>query len=229
MKIRPGTLLKLAGAALALLIVVGIAAPYLGAGRYGERLRGSLERALGRRVEFLGPVRFSLFKGPGFSVENVVIHEDPSIGIEPMAYMDRIDVTPGFWSLAGGRFVIASIRLEGASINLAKSGPASEWGRWNFASLVNPSVLRAAPAIHVRNSSLRDSRINFKFGDDKSVFYLTRNGSRRLASRFARKRLEGFRFRQAGPHRPFRAGSRFRHREGALVRRAGARRSGCRA
>jgi hypothetical protein len=173
MKIRPGTLLKLAGALLALLLMVGIAAPYLGAGRYGERLRGSLERALGRRVEFLGPVRFSLFKGSGFSVENVVIHEDPSIGIEPMAYMDRIDVTPGFWSLAGGQFVIASIRLEGASINLAKSGPASEWGRWNFASLVNPSVLRAAPAIHVRNSSFRDSRINFKFGDVKSVFYLT--------------------------------------------------------
>ena len=170
MKIRPGTLLKLAGAALALLLAVGIVAPYLGADRYGERLRGSLERALGRRVEFLGPVRFSLFKGPGFSVENVVIHEDPSIGIEPIAYMDRMDVTPGFWSLLGGQFVIASIRLEGASINLAKSGPASEWGRWNFASLVNPSVLRAAPAIHV---ALRDSRINFKFGDVKSVFYLT--------------------------------------------------------
>ena len=31
MKIRPGTVLKLAGAALALLLVVGIVAPYLGA------------------------------------------------------------------------------------------------------------------------------------------------------------------------------------------------------
>jgi len=173
MKIRPGTVLKLAGTVLALLLVVGIVAPYLGADRYGQRLHGSLVRALGRRVEFLGPVRFSLFKGPGFSVENVVIHEDPSIGIEPMAYMDRMDVTPGFWALFGGKFVIASIRLEGASINLAKSGAASEWGRWNFASLVNPGVLRAAPAIHIRNSSLRDSRINFKFGDLKSVFYLT--------------------------------------------------------
>jgi hypothetical protein len=173
MKIRPGAVLKLAGAALALLLTVGIVAPYLGTDRYGQRLHGSLERALGRRVEFQGPVRFSLFTGPGFSVENVVIHEDPSIGIEPIAYMDRIDVTPGFWSLLGGKFVISSIRLEGASINLAKSGPASEWGRWNFSTLVNPTVLRAAPAIHIRNSSLRYSRINFKFGDVKSVFYLT--------------------------------------------------------
>ena len=173
MKIRPGTVVKIAGAGLALLLAVGIVAPYLGADQYGERLRRSLERALGRRVEFLGAVRFSLFNGPGFSVENVVIHEDPSIGIEPVAYMDRMDVTPGFWALFGGKFVIASIRLEGASINLAKSGPASEWGRWNFASLVNPTVLRAAPAIHVRNSNLHDGRINFKFGDTKSVFYLT--------------------------------------------------------
>ena len=46
--------------------------------------------------------------------------------------------------------------------------PASEWGRWNFSSIVNPSVIRTAPAIHVR-----DSRIHFKFGDTKSVFYLT--------------------------------------------------------
>ena len=33
----------------------------------------------GRRVE-LGGVHFSLFKGPGFTVDSVVIHEDPAIG-----------------------------------------------------------------------------------------------------------------------------------------------------
>ena len=64
--------------------------------------------------------------------------------------------------------MIASIRLDDASINLTKSGPASESGRWNFSSIVNPSVIRTAPAIHVRSG-----RINFKFGDTKSVFYLT--------------------------------------------------------
>lgn len=168
MKIRPRTVWKAVGAGAGLLLAVGIAAPYLNADGYGARLRGSLERALGRRVEFRGPVRFNLFSGPGFSVENVVIHEDPSIGIEPIAYMDSMDVRPSLWSLLGGRFVIASVRLDGASINLTKSGPASEWGRWNFASVVNRSVMSATPAIHVRNG-----RINFKFGDTKSVFYLT--------------------------------------------------------
>ncbi len=164
------TVFKLSGAAVALLLAAGIGAPYLTADQYGKRLQASLERALGRRVE-LGKVRFSVFKGPRFSVDTVVIHEDPAIGIEPVAYIERdgsFEVVPGIWSLLGGRFVIASIRMENASINLTKSGPASEWGRWNFASFVSRSTIRIAPAIHVRNS-----RIHFKFGDTKSVFYLT--------------------------------------------------------
>src|ERR1019366_1742377 len=107
--------------------------------------------------------KFSLFKGPGFSVDDVVIHEDPSIGAEPIAYMDSLDIRPSIWSLLGGRFVVDSIGLEGAHINLTKS----DSGNWNFLSFVNRSVMSAAPAIHVR-----DSRINFKFGDTKSTFYL---------------------------------------------------------
>ncbi len=161
--------LKIAGSAVALLLVAGIAAPYFTADRYGERLRHSLQRALGRRVEFQGSVRYSLFNGPGLSVDRVIIHEDPSIGSEPIAYVDGgMEMRPSIWSLLGGRFVIASIRLTDASINLTKSGPADQFGRWNFASFINRSVMSSAPAIHVRNG-----RVNFKFGDTKSVFYLT--------------------------------------------------------
>jgi hypothetical protein len=163
MKIRPRTVLKAAGAVALLWLVVGLGVPYVDANPYSERLRGSLSRALGREVEFRQPVRFSLFRGPAFSADDVVIHEDPAIGREPIAYMDQLDVRPSIWSLLGGRFVIDSIHLEGAHINLTKSGS----GNWNFLSFVNRSVMSAAPAIHVR-----DGRINFKFGDTKSVFYL---------------------------------------------------------
>ncbi|MGP8244508.1 MAG: hypothetical protein ACLQVN_08305 [Bryobacteraceae bacterium] len=167
MKWNAARAFKLAAIALALVVAAGLAAPYVRADQYGERLRGALQRALGRRVEFGGKVRFSLFRG-GFSVEDVVIHEDPSIGLEPIAYMDEIVVRPALLPLLAGRFAIASIRLDGASINLAKSGPAEAWGRWNFASLIDRSVMSSTPAVHVRNS-----RINFKFGEEKSVFYLT--------------------------------------------------------
>ncbi|MCU1237099.1 MAG: hypothetical protein JWP63_5066 [Candidatus Solibacter sp.] len=170
MKLRLALILKIVGILIVLLLIAGIVAPELTADQYGRRLQSSLERALGRRVE-IGKVHFNLFKGPGFSVDKVVIYEDPAIGLEPVAYIEEpgsMEVVPSIWSLLGGRFVISSIRLDEASINLTKSGPASEWGRWNFASFINPSVIRTVPAIHVRNG-----RIHFKFGDTKNVFYLT--------------------------------------------------------
>jgi len=154
---------------IAALILAAILAMYHNAGRYGERLQNSLTRALGRRVEFKTPVEFSLLHGPALYVKQVVIHEDPSIGLEPIAYVDGgMTVRPSLWSLIGGKFVVASIRLEDASINLTKSGPAAESGRWNFSSFVDRSTMFQLPAIHVR-----DSRIHFKFGDDKSMLYLT--------------------------------------------------------
>ncbi len=158
---------KTAGIAGAAVLVTGLVAPYVSAGALGNRLRGSLERALGRQVEIRGRVTFSLFFPPGLSAEQVVIHEDPALGFEPLAYVDTVQVRPSLWPLLRGRFVIASIRLEDATINVTKSGAPAEAGRWNFAALVNRSVMSAAPAIHVRNG-----RINFKFGDTKSIFYL---------------------------------------------------------
>lgn len=163
--------LKWAAWALGATVVAGLAAPYFTVDQYAKRLQSSLQRSLGRRVE-IGDVHFSIFKGPGFSVGRVTIYEDPAIGLEPVVYIEpptgSLVVAPSLWSLLGGRFVISSITLDEASINLAKSGPAAEWGRWNFASLISPALMRTAPAIHVRNG-----RIHFKFGDTKGVFYLT--------------------------------------------------------
>ena len=159
--------------ALLVLATIAITAMYQNAGRYGQRLQNSLTRALGRRVEFRTPVEFSLLHGPALLVKDVTIHEDPSIGLEPIVYVHGgsggggMTVRPSLWSLLGGRFVIASIRLEGASINLTKSGPAGEWGRWNFSTFVDRSTIYQLPAIHIRGS-----RINVKFGDDKSPIYL---------------------------------------------------------
>ena len=175
MKIGPRTLLKIAGILVLLLGAAALIAPLLNADAYGERLKWSLERSLGRKVE-IGKVRFMLLPAPAFSVGRsesgalgIVIHEDPSIGIEPMAYVETMEVRPNLWELVHGRFVIDSIRLEDdVSINLAKSAQGTESGRWNFASFVNASVMSNTPAIHVRNG-----RIHFKFGDTKSVFYLT--------------------------------------------------------
>jgi hypothetical protein len=157
---------KLAGAGVLLLLAAGVLAPYLQADRFGQEIKASLEGALGRRVD-IGKVRFNLFRGPGFQVEGVVIHEDPSIGIEPLARMEKLEVVPRLWPLLSGHLVAASIRLEDANINLTKTGQPAEPGRWNFDRLLSRSLISAFPGIHVRNG-----RINFKFGDTKSGFYL---------------------------------------------------------
>jgi hypothetical protein len=164
---------KIGGVVLGLLLAVALVVPYVNADRYGKRLKWSLERSVGRQVD-IGHMHFSLLEGPAFVVERdangpgVVIHEDPSLGIEPIAYVETMVVRPKLLPLLAGRFVVASIRLEDASINLTRSGAASESGQWNFASFINRSVMSSAPAIHVRNG-----RINFKFGDTKSLVYLT--------------------------------------------------------
>ena len=180
MKIRWRVLFKLFGTAVAAVLVAGLVAPYVAADSYGKRLQASLERALGRRVD-IGSVRFNVFKGPGFSIDKVVIHEDPSIGIEPIAYVPRMEIAPSLWSLVGGRFVVASIRLEQDSegtppvINLAKTGAASE-------SLGNERRAGHPRAQRAHQLQIRGHEIGLLFDPD---------GSGHRAARFSRRRLEG--------------------------------------
>ena len=156
---------KSLGVALALVLAAGVIAPYLGAGRYAEQIRSSLQAALGRRVEF-GDVRFNLFTGPGFSINKVVIFDYRAFGSEPFAYVESLDARLRLWPLMAGRLEFASLRLEDASVNLTRV-ESSSGTAWNFAELLHSTRLEALPALHVRSG-----RINFKFGDRKSVFYV---------------------------------------------------------
>ena len=74
-------------AALALVVVVA-AAPFLPADLLRPAIQRGLERELGRKVEIAG-VHFTLFPSwtpwPGFTLDEVTIHEDPRAGIEPLS------------------------------------------------------------------------------------------------------------------------------------------------
>ena len=65
-------------AGLAAFLIAGLAAPFLSADRYGERIREALEASLGRKVK-IGKVRFTLLSGPGFTISDVEIAEDPAL------------------------------------------------------------------------------------------------------------------------------------------------------
>jgi len=69
--------------AAAILVAAGVAAPYLSAEFIGDRVRQALEQSLNRKVE-IEAARFSLFRGPGFSLLQAVIYDDPAAGPSPL-------------------------------------------------------------------------------------------------------------------------------------------------
>ncbi|MBI4873548.1 MAG: hypothetical protein HY822_02820 [Acidobacteria bacterium] len=152
-----------------LLVAAGLAAPFFRADRFAVRIRSALEQGLGRQVE-IGEVRFNLFTGPGFTVRNVVIYEDPAAGLEPLAYVAEMDARADWWSLVTGRLEFSNLRLLEPSVNLAKP----HTGGWNLQPLLSRAAATARsqgarpPALQIRGG-----RVNFKFGDVKSVFYLS--------------------------------------------------------
>ncbi len=111
-----------------------LAAPYLSADAFGGRIRVALERALHRKVE-IQAARFTLLRGPGFSLLGVVIHDDPASGAEPFAYVNSIDARVSLLGLLRGKMEFSSLRLAGPSVNLVKT----EAGPWNFQALLGAS------------------------------------------------------------------------------------------
>jgi hypothetical protein len=156
-------------AALALVVIIGVGAPYVDAGFTRASIQRALERGLGRRVE-VGKVYFNLLTGPGFTLNDVTIHEDPRAGIEPFAYVEAVEARVRLLSLFSRKLEFSSLRLHQGptlvhpSINLVKTAA----GPWNFQFLLGsaPAISGAMPSIRIRSG-----RVNFKFADTKSVFY----------------------------------------------------------
>ncbi len=151
--------------AVVLIAGAGAAAQYFDAEFARPRIERALERGLGRRVE-VGKVFFNLFTGPGFTVQDVTIYEDPRVGIEPFAYVGQLEARVSLLAMFHRKLDFSSLRLvRDTNINLVKTAA----GPWNFQMLLgSASALSGSmPAI-----KLRGGRVNFKFADTKSVFYL---------------------------------------------------------
>ena len=103
-------------AAFLLLIVLGIAAPYIQADRYGQQIREALQRELNRKVE-IGQVHFNLFTGPGSRSRtslSTMILPPASNHLRTCSNSKRVSgsvpCSPAGWSsLSSGSFLRASI------------------------------------------------------------------------------------------------------------------------
>ncbi len=153
---------------LLLLAILAAALPFLPTGLFRARVEQTLEAGLQRPVE-VGDVRLTLFPsgpfpGPGFTIEDVTIHEDPRAGIEPFAYVYQLGATIDPWSLIRGQFRFSSLNLQNASVNLVKTAA----GPWNFQMLLDAVHAEGTPVPTIR---LRGGRVNFKFGAVKTPFF----------------------------------------------------------
>ncbi|HYP06205.1 MAG TPA: AsmA family protein, partial [Bryobacteraceae bacterium] len=148
---------------LLVLILIGIAAPFVHGDRYGQQIREGLERGLHRKVE-IGAVHFNLFTGPGFTVQDVVIYDDPAFGIEPFAHMTELQARVRLTSLFTGKLDFSTLRFIAPSVNLVKP----HTGTWNVVKLLQDAKrAQSVPEIQVS-----DGHIFLKLDDTKSAFYI---------------------------------------------------------
>lgn len=154
---------------LLVVVVVGLAAPRVSADRFQPRIQAALEAALNRPVH-LGAVHLNLFTGPGFTVDDVLIDDDPAAGIEPFAHVEHMQARIRWVSLFSGTLEFSSLRLDTPTVNVVKmpSGP------WNIQPLLDRHTQAGVPhRSTVPDIQIRGGRIDFKFGDTKSVFYIS--------------------------------------------------------
>ena len=92
-------------------MLLGLVAPLISVGHYRQQIQRSLEASLGRRVT-IGSIHYTLFAGPGFSLDQVTIGEDPRYGIEPCAYVPNLVARVQLDKLLLGRIQFAELRLS---------------------------------------------------------------------------------------------------------------------
>jgi hypothetical protein len=164
---------RVAIAAVVTLLVLFLLRP--GASSLKARIANSISLAVARPVE-IGSVHLR-FLPPGFDLENLVIHEDPAFGAEPMLRAPEVTAVVRLTSLLRGRLDIARLELTEPSLNLVRR----PGGRWNWEALLErtartplaptaKSKSEARPGFpYIETSS---GRINFKVGQEKKTYAL---------------------------------------------------------
>ena len=148
-----------------------------GATRLKARIAASISAGVGRPVE-IGSVHIRLLPRPGFDLENLVVHEDPAFGSEPMLRASEVTAALRLTSLVRGHLEIARLNLTEPSLNLVRA----ENGRWNLEALVERAEHASlAPTAKTKSEArpgfpyieCSSGRINFKIGQEKKAYALT--------------------------------------------------------
>jgi hypothetical protein len=171
---------KKARAAIALAVLVTLAVflpPSINVNQYKRHIAGAIGGAIGRQVT-VESVTLRLLPQPGFTLDNVVVADDPAFSAEPMLRAPEVTAALRLTSLWRGRLEIARLSFKEPSLNLVRSPQ----GNWNIEALLmraaqTPSAptTRSRPEARPRFPYIEsdNARINFKVGQEKKVYALT--------------------------------------------------------
>jgi AsmA family len=179
---RPGRNGKLrhliyAGSAVLVLVLLVVLPPLINANRFQRRIAASIGGSLGRPVH-LDRVMFNLLPLPGFTLENLVVGEDPAFGMEPIIRANSVRATLRISSLWRKRVEFSTISFTEPSVNLVRAAN----GKWNLESiLLQAARIEAAPTVQAKAGpaprfpyiEATGARLNLKQGDEKLPLSLT--------------------------------------------------------
>jgi AsmA protein len=159
------------------LLLLAIVPPLISVNRLQRRIVTSISQSLGRPVH-LDQVTLNLLPLPGFTLNNLVVDEDPAFGSEPIIRADSVRVTLRLSSLWTRRVEFSTISFTDPSVNLVHLPN----GKWNLESiLLQASHINAAPTAQKKAGpaprfpyiEATGARLNFKMGAEKIPLSLT--------------------------------------------------------
>jgi AsmA protein len=167
----------LAALAVLVLLLLVITPPLLNVNRLQRRIASAMSQSLGRPVH-MDRVTLHLLPMPGFTIENLVVSEDPTFGYEPVIRANTVEATLRPSSLWRRQVEFSTIRFIEPSLNLVRNNA----GRWNLQSLLTRAAAvptaptaqtRPGPAPRFPYIEATGARVNLKLADEKQPFSLT--------------------------------------------------------
>ena len=158
-------------------VLLALTPPMINVNRLQRRIAESISRSLGRPVH-LDNVTLHLLPMPGFSLQNLVVSEDPAFGAEPTIRANTVDVTLRPSSLWRRHVEFSSISFDSPSVNLVRNAQ----GQWNLQSLLmHAAQVNSAPTAQRRAGpeprfpyiEASGARMNLKLGAEKTPFSIT--------------------------------------------------------
>lgn len=159
------------------LLLLAIVPPLISVNRFQRRIALSISGSLGRPVH-LDRVTLNLLPLPGFTLDNLVVDEDPAFGAEPIIRANSVRATLRIRSLWTKRVEFSTISFTDPSVNLVHLAN----GKWNLESvLLQASHIEAAPTAQRKAGpaprfpyiEATGARLNFKLGQEKIPLSLT--------------------------------------------------------